>query len=98
MTQSKGSFAGVVKRSNTADCKSAGLCLRGFESLPLHQSLVLIFSATKSNGCLRGKTSDWCLIPEILGKYQTTINSIAQELELSQEYLGCEVAEELFNV
>ncbi len=31
------SYAGVVKRSNTADCKSAGLCLRGFESLSLHQ-------------------------------------------------------------
>ena len=34
--------AGVVKRSNTADCKSAGLCLRGFESLPLHQTGVIM--------------------------------------------------------
>ncbi len=40
----------------------------------------------------------WCLIPEILGSYQDTIDSIAQEVELSKEYLGCEVAEELFNV
>lgn len=30
-------FAGVVKRSNTADCKSVGIRLRGFESLPPHQ-------------------------------------------------------------
>jgi len=28
-----------VKRSNTADCKSAGLCLRRFESYTLHQTL-----------------------------------------------------------
>lgn len=26
-----------MKRSNTTDCKSVGLCLRGFESLSLHQ-------------------------------------------------------------
>lgn len=31
-------FAGLVKRSNTADCKSAGLCLRRFESCTLHQN------------------------------------------------------------
>jgi hypothetical protein len=30
-------FAGLVKRSNTADCKSAGICLRRFESYTLHQ-------------------------------------------------------------
>ena len=30
--------AGLVKRSNTADCKSAGLCLRRFESYTLHQT------------------------------------------------------------
>src|SRR3989344_3874321 len=28
--------AGVVKRSNTTDCKSVGIRLRGFESLPQH--------------------------------------------------------------
>ena len=36
-------YAGVVKRSNTADCKSAGLCLRGFESLPLHHEKWPVF-------------------------------------------------------
>lgn len=30
-----------MKRSNTIDCKSIGLCLRGFESLPLHQILIM---------------------------------------------------------
>ena len=28
----------VPKRSNGPDCKSGGLCLRGFESLPAHHS------------------------------------------------------------
>lgn len=32
-------FAELVKRSNTADCKSAGLCLRRFESYTLHQKM-----------------------------------------------------------
>ena len=31
---------GVLKRSTRADCKSAGLCLRRFESYPLHQMMV----------------------------------------------------------
>lgn len=34
-------YAGVVKRSNTADCKSVGFRLRGFESLPLHHSVIM---------------------------------------------------------
>src|SRR5271156_437361 len=34
----RGSFCGgVPKRPTGADCKSAGLCLRRFESYPLHQ-------------------------------------------------------------
>ena len=33
-------------------------------------------------------TSDWCLIPEAFGMQYEAINSIAQEIELSQEYLG----------
>ena len=31
-------YAGLPKRSTGADCKSAGLCLRGFESLTRHQA------------------------------------------------------------
>jgi hypothetical protein len=30
-------FAGVAERSIAPDCKSGGLCLRGFESLPQHR-------------------------------------------------------------
>lgn len=30
--------AGLPKRSTGADCKSAGLCLRGFESLTRHHA------------------------------------------------------------
>jgi hypothetical protein len=32
--------AGILKRPTRADCKSAGICLRGFESLSLHQSMI----------------------------------------------------------
>jgi uncharacterized CHY-type Zn-finger protein len=35
----RGLHAGLVKRSNTTDCKSVGLCLRRFESYTLHQSI-----------------------------------------------------------
>ncbi len=60
-------YAGVVKRSNTADCKSAGLCLRGFESLPLHHSLALHNSGVtknheaqdRSRRRLRGENCQW---------------------------------------
>jgi hypothetical protein len=44
VTTPSGLLAGLVKRSNTADCKSAGLCLRRFESYTLHQSLALLES------------------------------------------------------
>ena len=41
VTRIPGSYVcgGVLKRPTRADCKSAGLCLRRFESFPLHQSL-----------------------------------------------------------
>ncbi len=39
MMLSKFKYAGVVERSNTTDCKSVGFGLRGFESLPLHQTI-----------------------------------------------------------
>jgi hypothetical protein len=34
--------AGLVKRSNTRDCKSLGLCLRRFESYTLHQNVSIM--------------------------------------------------------
>ena len=48
--------------------------------LPLKQPLQILVD--KIN------TSDWCLIPEALGMQYEAVNSIAQEIELSQEYLG----------
>ncbi len=34
----RGLIGGVAERSKAADCKSAGISLRRFESYPLHQS------------------------------------------------------------
>ena len=39
--------AGVVERSNTADCKSVGIRLRGFESLSLHHIALIQTQANK---------------------------------------------------
>ena len=39
----------------------------------------------------------WCRIPEPFGSQMEAINAIAQELEISTEYLGSSLEEELFN-
>ena len=62
-----------MKRSNTIDCKSIGIRLRGFESLPLHQSIrpglcpwfnTLILYDVYPRRSLRGEKSLWLFARE----------------------------------
>ena len=49
-------YGEVPKRSTGADCKSAGVCLRRFESFPLHQAFSGAFARRVDRVCIVTKS------------------------------------------